>query len=65
MEEIEKISTLRKVFGFGFFLTGIFNILGVIFSANGASIGVGIFNTIVGFFILKPLFDEVIKNLKK
>ena len=65
MEEIEKLSTVRKVFGFGFFLTGIFNILGVIFSANGASIGVGIFNTIVGYFILKPLIDKILQNRKK
>jgi hypothetical protein len=65
MEEIQELSTVRKVFGFGFLITGLFNILGVIFSANGASIGVGIFNTIVGYFILKPLFDGVIKNLRK
>lgn len=65
MEEIEKLSTTRKVFGFGFFLTGVFNILGVIFSANGASIGVGIFNTIVGYFILKPMVDKYLQNRKK
>ena len=65
MEEIEKLSTVRKVFGFGFLLTGIFNILGVLLSANGASIGVGIFNTIVGYFILKPLIDRLFQNRMK
>ena len=65
MEEIEKLSKVRKVFGFGFFLTGIFSIFGVVFDADGASIGVGIFNTIVGYFILKPLFDDLVHRFKK
>jgi len=65
MEEIVKLSMLRKVVGFGFLLTGIFSSLGVVFNADGASIGVGIFNTIVGYFILKPLFDDLFHRFKK
>lgn len=34
--------------------SGIFSILGIIFDANGASLGVGIFNTIVGVLFLSP-----------
>ena len=54
MKSFGKVSKWRKIIGWLFFASGIFNLLGVAFAANGAGIGVGIFNTVVGALLLSP-----------
>jgi hypothetical protein len=47
-----------------FFTSGIINILGVLFQASGASVGVGIFNTIIGYFFIRERISHLIKRFK-
>jgi hypothetical protein len=54
MNSFGKVSKGRKIVGWLFFASGIFNLLGVAFDANGAGLGVGIFNTFVGALLLSP-----------
>lgn len=54
MSTFGKVSRWRKFLGWAFLATGVFNILGMVFNANGASLGVGFFNTIVGVLFLSP-----------
>jgi len=47
-----------------FLASGIFNLLGVLFSADGASIGVGLFNSVVGYLFLRPSINEFLNSRK-
>lgn len=58
MHSFGKVSRWRKIVGWIFLATGIFNILGVIFNANGAEIGTGIFNSVVGVLFLSPVSKD-------
>lgn len=52
MKNFGKVSRIRKIVGWLFFISGVFNLLGLAFSADGAGLGVGIFNTVVGVLFL-------------
>jgi uncharacterized membrane protein HdeD (DUF308 family) len=54
MSTFGKVSRWRKFLGWPFLASGVFNILGIVFNANGASLGVGILNTIIGVLFLSP-----------
>ena len=54
MKDFGKVSKLRRIVGWMFLATGVLNLLGIIFNANGAGLGVGIFNSIVGVLLLFP-----------
>ncbi len=50
-----KLSWPRKIIGGFFFFGGIISILGFAFDADGASLGVGIFNLLIGAPIFWPI----------
>jgi uncharacterized membrane protein HdeD (DUF308 family) len=54
MSGFGKVSRWRKFLGWAFLASGVLSILGIVFDANGASLGVGIFNTILGVLFLSP-----------
>lgn len=54
MRSFGRVSLVRKIFGWPFLATGVFNLIGILVNANGAGIGVGFFNTIVGVLLLSP-----------
>ena len=54
MTSFGKVSKGRKIFGWLFLVSGIFSLLGIAFGADGASLGVGIFNTVAGILLLSP-----------
>lgn len=54
MKNFGKVSRIRKIVGWLFLGSGIFNLLGLVVSADGAGLGVGIFNTVVGVLFLSP-----------
>ena len=64
MEKKSAGKTFLEVIAWLFFATGVFNILGVIFQANGASIGLGIFNTTIGFFFIRDRLNQIVKRFK-
>ena len=64
MEKKSAGKTFLEVIAWLFFATGVFNILGVIFQAYGASIGVGIFNTAIGYFFIRERLNKIFTRSK-
>jgi len=57
------MSGIQKGVGWLFLVSGLANIVGVLFSANGANLEVGLFNSIVGYLMLAKEIKPKIKNL--
>jgi hypothetical protein len=45
-----------------YFATGIFNVLEIIFQADGAGIGLGIFNTTIGYFFICERLIQLVER---
>jgi hypothetical protein len=54
-QEVQRLSWPRKLIGGFFFIGGIASILGFAFRADGASLGAGIFNLIIGTPLFWPI----------
>jgi uncharacterized membrane protein YccC len=65
MENKKKPSKVLKVIGYLFFVVGIFNVLGVLFNANGASLLNGLVGTVIGYVAVKPDIDSWLAKRKK
>ena len=65
MENKKKPSKVLKVIGYLFFITGIFNVLGVLFNADGASLVNGLIGTAIGYVAVKPDIDSWLAKRKK
>jgi hypothetical protein len=64
MEKKSAGKTFVEVIAWLFFATGVFNILGAVFQADGASIGLGIFNTVIGYFFIRERLNQIFKRSK-
>ena len=65
MENQKKPSKVLKVIGYLFFTIGIFNVLGVLFNANGASLINGLIGTVIGYIAVKPDIDSWLAKRNK
>jgi hypothetical protein len=65
MENKKKPSKVFKVIGYLFFIAGIFNVLGVFFNADGASLLNGLVGTAIGYVVVKPDINSWLANRKK